>query len=229
MTEHLTTATSSVKGDERGLDRRKFLLRTTAVTAGAWAAPSILTIDKAFGNQHSPIGCPCQPRVSDAEAVEGHAQLVGQPRTQIHEFTCLNDDTAGTNQPLPADLGSVDLIEISCECGANVSVANLVLNIPNDDVPVRAQALQSHAACDCKTGQPTGGSRVVGLSAFGQTVADETAPRTILIPGGRGFVALNETTVGPQGGTEFNALHIVFLDTLGNDIDLKFASSEVVC
>lgn len=225
MTEQIGTSTTHSTDDGHGIDRRKFLLRTTAVTAGAWVAPSILTIDRAFGATGSPT--PCCPTESDAATVKGTVNVLGQLPITVRENACLNDDTIGTVVALPADLGSVRLLEVSCDCGARVSVADVLVNTPGG--PVTAQALQSNATCDCN-GNPQGGSRVVGLAAFGETVLDSTSLQTINIPGGLGTITLNEVIVGaPGGGTEFNALHIVFNDPLGTSVDLKFASSRVEC
>ena len=226
MTQQLTT-TSSSEVDERGIDRRKFLLRTTAVTAGAWAAPSILTIDRAFGAPGSPNGCPCEPAETDAATVKGTVTLLNQVPLVVRENACLNDDTIATIIGLPAGLGTVQLLQVSCDCGARVSVGDVLVNTPGG--PTIAQALQSNAACDCRGGT-TGGSRVVGLTAFGEGVVDSTAPQVIPIPGGLGFIILNEVvSPAPDGGTEYNALHIVYTDPLGTSVDLKFASSRVEC
>lgn len=230
MSEQQTTTTGK-DASEQGLDRRKFLLRTTAITAGAWAAPSILTIDKAFGADGSPEP-PCCPKTSDAATAKGLV-VVGLTDTAIpiRANACLNDDDLGVGPvTLPGGLGTIEAADAQCTCGAKVSTADVQLTVGGQ--PITAQALQSSASCGCD-GKDTGGSTVynvqVGqLGPFnGSTFQEIAIPN--LVPGVVGVVRLNE---GPSTGAdpgEYNAVRIIFNDPLGDSIDLKLASSKVEC
>lgn len=218
--------TTSHDTAEQGLDRRKFLLRTTAITAGAWAAPSILTIDKAFGQEKGSPGC-C-PKSSDAATAKGLV-VVGLTKTAIpvRANACLNDDDLGVGPVvLPGGLGTVEAGDAQCTCGAVVNVA--LVNLVVGGQPITAEALKANSACDCDD-QTSGGSTVYNLRVGPLGPFTSSSFQQIPIPGGLGVVRLNE---GPANGAdpgEFNAVRIIFNDPLGDSIDLKLASAKVTC
>lgn len=217
------TTSSNEVDIQRGVDRRKFLIGTTAATAGVWAAPSILTMDRAFA-AHSPnhVECVCGP----ATETEGRIALgsVTVAGTAIPVAVgCLNDDNTGVGPvTLPGTLGTVNAVSADCtDCGADVETANAQLLLGS--TPVVAQALFANA--ECCNGQTTGRSKVVGLQIGSANVINSTSPQTITtVPGFTIF--LNQV----EGGDRFNAVHIVG-SAPGSlvVVDLRLGSARATC
>ena len=228
MSEQQPTDTTSSTGSS-GMDRRRFLLRTTAVTAGAWAAPSILTIDRAFGaTGGSPEPCVnCGPNTStDAATVKGFAIPLGMAPILVRQNACLNDDSPSIEVPLPLSLGTVQAGAVTCgECEADVNVVSATIG------PIVTRELQATSTCSC-TGGPTGSSEVAFLQIGDDVLVNLNTTETVTFPipaaFGSGFVTLNEVGTGADAG-EFNAVHIVYTDLTGNVIDLKLASAKATC
>lgn len=232
MNEQQPIETGTSSTEATGMDRRKFLLRTTAITAGAWAAPSILTIDRAFGAPGSPDPCTdCGPNTeTDGATVKG---LVVAPLTgteiPIRLNACLNDDDLGVGPVLlPEGLGTVDVLAGGCAaCGANIQTG--VVNLLVAGTPITAEALHANAACNC-AGEATGGSTVYNVQVGALGPFNSNTYEFIDL-GPLGYVALNEspgTATGTPG--EFTAMHIVISDPIaGGSVDLKLASAKVTC
>lgn len=218
------TTSSNDADTQRGVDRRKFLIGTTAVTAGAWAAPSILTMDRAFaehaGSPNRP--CACGPGTTTEGRLALGSVTVAGVAVPV-SVGCSNDDNTGVGPVLlPGGLGTVNAVSADCtDCSAEVETANVQLLLGT--TPVVAQALFANAAC-CH-GHTTGGSKVVGLQVGNNTVINSTAPETIVVPG-FGEIRLNEQ----EGADTFNAIHIVG-SAPGSlvVVDLRLASARATC
>lgn len=207
MNEQQPIDASTHSDEQRGMDRRRFLLGTTAVTAGAWAAPSIFTIDRAFA---ADTGTPC-PCADNRQAVSVAAAGTIAGNT-INQVQCPNE---GQDYSV-GDIGSLHVANAECQgCTANIEVTQVQLLIAG--TPVSAGVLKSHVRC-CPTGSQ-GGSSVLDFQA-GSVTFSGSQTQTVDFPGTTGTITFNE-----QIGDEFNAVHIEIPDD-GGIIDLKLASSS---
>lgn len=215
---------------QEGLGRRKFLIGTAAVGAGAWAAPSILAVDRALGQEPgSPL---CDTRAFDIlvtakGAVTGHAGPVRE----------CNDggggSFAGGTAQIPgtsAPEGSVQVLTVSCSqdpCRAFVEIASATVDLNPLGLPVVISATTITSEATCSGGTTTRSSSIATLTVNGTSRTVGTSPNFLAvdeeIAGVHVKIVLNE-----QVGDTVNAIHIAAGDEI-QSADVVIGSATASC
>lgn len=206
------------------IDRRKFLAGTTAVTAAVWAAPSIVTIDRAFGADGSPT---CTTSAYDMRGrFSGTVNGVLNPASSCADngSEALADITSiavgGTT------IGSGRLLFADCDtgaCCASAGVTDLVLTIPG--LPVIGVALLNAEAC-CSNHTTTRSATLTGVTIGGSALPNP-GPNTTISLGTFGSLILNEQSAVDEDTV--NAFHLLANVPGVQAVDLVIGSATADC
>ncbi len=237
--------------DEAGVARRKFILGTAAATAGMWAAPSILSVDRAFAQVGSPGpdpdpdpgGCMTSARALTVTAA-------GLVNVNVGPFSSCQDGTGGdefasaTVTNGTSTLVSAEALDTDCRqaptCRATASVATLRIDLTSLGIPLVLTADVITATAECTGGPTTLSSSIAELTLTANSVplfvgADVSAdPNTTVVNIDTAVLDL-KVILNEQVGDTVNAIHITasvpnLLDpTRPQTVDIIVASATASC
>lgn len=236
--------------DEPGVDRRKFLIGTAAASAGMWAAPSILSVDRAFA-QVGTDQPPPDPEDCNTSAFALEVMANGPLLGVAELLSSCNNSTGGA--PFAdasvtrngTTLVSATVLDTECSqsprCRAFASVAMLRIDLTSLGIPLELTADLITATAECTSGTTTRSSTIANLTLTANSVplfagvAVNSLPNNelvnIAIPGGLALlVILNEQ----PGSDTVNAIRIsatvpVLLSDEVQTVDITIASATASC
>lgn len=229
---------------ETDLDRRRFLAGA-ALTAGVWVAPSVLTVDRAFGTPGSPM---CVNSAYDFTVVTtgpvssttGPVSSCSQSGTDTLTAFSITVPTFGT---LGGGSGFTAECSDTTGCAASAEIAELAVDLTTlAGMPVTLNATTIRADASCAGGTSTRTVTIVnGQLTVGATTIPLDAspgPNTVVFDSTAAMgpvqllVVLNEQT----GAGTVNAIHIslTVTDPLTPSIppqtvDIVIASATATC
>lgn len=236
----------TVMGD--GMDRRQFITRGSALTAGAWLAPSITSVAHAQ-TTGTPLctGFAYDLRLEASGLVTGTAGPVRESsQDEHHPKDCFANVAVGLpGQPalVVAETFCVENeFQAPTSCRATAEWVNLRVDLASLNIPVSLQAsvLRAEAVAACGQ-QPTASSHIAeaSITVSGNTQGLAVAPppnTTVALPKNNLLdvtLILNEQHPIPNG-IAVNAVHltVVLLNALGSplqhvDLVLSHAEADV--
>lgn len=225
--------------EQVGLDRRRFLAGA-AVAAGAWAAPTVLTLDRANAAIVGTAMCVDSAHVLKLVLSGTVNQTIGP----ISECVQSGDKNVATLSLPPGSLTPLVTATVgatSCNgttgCSSASSLANLVVNLTSI-APVSLSAEAVTADASCSGGSTTRDASLVQgklvLGAVSQDLPVNPGPNTVVIDtlsdtGPLGVrLVLNEQT----GPSSVQAIHLIVQVRVGTtvtqtvDLVVGFASAS---
>ena len=215
-----------------------FSAQATALKGNVLNLPPLVSIDcKDSAAQSSTICLAATQSFSGATEINDEASVLCYPAPPGQTANCAVTAPDATSGLLALNVLHASVVSRGDTSRAEAYVAQFQLNLPG--ATISATALRTTAEAKCTNGVPSvkgGESTTVTINdttlGVSQTiqVAPGTQSDTIQLPGGLGYIVLNEGASSGRPGSEItvSALHVV-VPTLGIDVFVAQAHADIAC
>jgi hypothetical protein len=224
--------------DEPGVDRRKFLIGTAAAGAGMWAAPSILSVDRAFAQTAGTDQPGGGTADCDTSAFDITVRASGRVNLSVGPFSSCSSTGGGPAVDIDTTVVTATALDTQCTqdpCRAFAQIASASIDLDTLGILLRIEATALTAEAKCSDGDTELDSSIAALRLTSGDISSDvdvetTANSTVFVTVGTVDVTV---VFNQQTDDTVNAVRVTASVTnlLGEtqSVDVIVASATATC